>query len=172
MVDVDNFIEFIKRSVARTGKKLAPNGDWLPMLVVDSLQGMKVIAMEDVFRKDFDKEVQAKITIPRLIYQHKAKMAAYLSMGWFAKASEDVIDENFAKYGNVSSWPEDQRVEKVACYIISPAREVLLTGLVQRSRTLPPTVVSWEIGETGVNGQEIAGLYPAGMRVALRGRWI
>lgn len=150
---VDKFISYIKATVATVGQNIASDDDWVPVLFMSSLSGFNIVALAGGgANTELSKEIRAMMTIPRLIKDAKAQMAAYLGTAFITRMDKEV------RY----------KEECVVVHIVSPSREVSMFGFIEREAHKAPRIARWEVTE-GNETLSFGGRYAEGLRLGIRG---
>jgi len=135
----DALMETAKQSVESIRRKLPPDGDWVPtMIVADSDDEVTIVGVPPAGGSDLEREVLWQSVVPSLLVKVKAREVVIVMTAWFLKAKEG---ESLSEDERPSESPN--RVEcLVLTHVTRDAVALEMATIVRRPKR-PPQLV-WD----------------------------
>jgi hypothetical protein len=145
----------VKELVTKAGEVIPPDGDWMPVLFIESPNGIEIIGIRDVFTWNTTEEANLKRAqfcdfVINTLRTKKATSACFVNSVWmvFADAADKEGFEQAMAMGEAHTLGEHPaKGEAVACVLgnrggIEDGNQVLI-GRVVRHKNAHPTL-KWE----------------------------
>jgi hypothetical protein len=163
-------IKRLQKTIEEIGKRLPPNDDWMPALILESKSKVTVYGFLGDPMGGHQMKDRVADEITELIATDKPDVACWITTAWtvdFEKMGP-MGDEELERWkrGNIRLSQHPDRIEIVNAYVYGERGpnegEVLMMGFIRRSKNKGPEIKKWKIFDQ--EGIEAEGRFPEAVK--------